>query len=135
MKKQLTDATGQVYLTIMYDPGLGLTRAQWTGEQTNETVLLGAMASLEMVRKHRSTKFLNDSSLVTGTWHEANAFIADQITPEALKAGLRYFAYVVPPSLEGKLSIVDLHQRVGDLIHIKVFYSAGEAEEWLKSVD
>ncbi len=134
MKKQVTDAKGHVFVTIDHDRKLGITRAHWIGEQTDETVSLGAKAILEVVQRHSTSKFLNDSSQVTGTWQQSYDLISDELIPEAVKAGLRFLAYVPPQSLEGKLFIVDMHQRVGDLLQIRVFGSAEVAEEWLESL-
>lgn len=134
MKKQVTDSNGHVFVTIDHDQKLGITRARWIGEQTDETVLLGAKAILEIVQQHNTSKLLNESSQVTGTWQQTYDLISGELVPEAVKAGLRYLAYVLPQSLEGKLFIVDLHQRVGDIIQIRVFTSAEVAEDWLESL-
>lgn len=135
MQKQLTDAEGQVFVTIAYDQDLDLAYTQWQGEQTDETVRKGAKACLETVQQYHTLKFLNDSSLVTGTWHTSNAWIAENLFPKAVEAGLKYMAFVLPTGLEGKISIVDLHQLVGDLVIMKVFMSPNEALDWLKSLD
>jgi hypothetical protein len=135
MKRQLTDAIGQVFVTMEYDESQGWIYARWTGEQTDNTVREGSLACLDLVQMFQTSKFLNDSSLVTGTWPKTNEYLACYPIPEAIKAGLRYFAYVVPPGLEGKISVVDLHQRIGELITMKVFLEAKEAEKWLQSVD
>jgi hypothetical protein len=135
MEEKLTDAEGHVFLTIAYDQSLGITRASWLGEQSDETVRPGASACLEIIRQSRSSKFLNDSSQITGTWLESNPWIAEKLIPEAIQAGLKYVAFVLPAGLEGKISIVDLHQLVGDLVQMKAFMSLELAEDWLKSVD
>lgn len=109
--------------------------ARWVGEQNGETVQLGCLACLEMIIEQGAGKLLNDSSQVTGPWYEINEWVATYLTPRALSAGLQYFAFVVPPGLEGKLSVVDLHQRIGGLVHMRIFLEAEEAESWLASLD
>lgn len=133
MKRELTDAQGHIFAKMEYDPPHNMIITQWIGHQDEERVRQWGPLFVEMLRQHGASKLLNDSREVTGSWDEVNDYLAYTLAPQALAAGLQCFAHVVPAGLDGKMSIVDLHRKLGDRLKMKVFLSEEEAITWLDS--
>ena len=54
--------------------------------------------------------------------------------PIAISLGLRYMAQVLAKGVYGQMSFQQLHQRIGDMLEIKMFDDEASAREWLESL-
>ncbi len=123
---------GQEYFTSVYDEENGWVYNEWKGDVTANEVIEACKVSLEFVKKQQPEKILNDNSQLTGSWDEANEWIAQNWMPQALAAGLKKFAHVISPDVFGALSAEELVTKVSGF-EMRTFESEKEAKAWLKS--
>lgn len=119
------------HLTIQYSATTNTLFVDWTGFQNLKTVKRGGMMMVEMLRKFKATKILNNNTNVVGTWSEAADWVGIELFPLMDKAGLRHFAWVYSQSGFSQLSAkksVDV--MLGD-VTVQLFTQIGEAEKWL----
>ncbi|WP_026463276.1 hypothetical protein [Adhaeribacter aquaticus] len=132
MKKELSNAIGRVFITIEYDALHKWVYNNWVGYQTYDNVVAGANACLDFIKDYKTTCLLNDNREVIGPWDHATDWIANNWTPRALQAGLKYFAHIVDSQTLAEMSAEQMHQKVGTVFEMKVFANAEEAKKWLK---
>ncbi|MFP4088972.1 MAG: hypothetical protein ACLFUB_12975 [Cyclobacteriaceae bacterium] len=75
---------------------------------------------------------MNDNSQLSGSWDEANDWIAQNWMPRALAAGLKKFAHITSLDVFGALSAEELLTKAGDF-EMRIFSDRKEAEAWLKA--
>ncbi|MGB3587243.1 MAG: hypothetical protein WBA23_11915, partial [Tunicatimonas sp.] len=99
---------GQEYFTSVYDEENGWVYNEWKGDVTVDEVIEACKVSLEFIEKQQPEKILNDNSQLTGSWDEANEWIAQNWMPRALASGLKRFAHVMSSDVFGALSAEEL---------------------------
>ncbi|HEX8608685.1 MAG TPA: PAS domain-containing sensor histidine kinase, partial [Pedobacter sp.] len=103
----------------------------WTGFQTLRSVQDGCMRMLEILRKSRCQKVLNDNRHVLGTWSEAAEWVGKDWFPMMEKAGLRYFAWIFSPSAFSQLSAKkSIDVKEGNVV-TQFFTEITAAEAWI----
>lgn len=134
MKRELSNAFGTVFLTIEYDVVNNWIYNNWVGYQTEESVISGGTAFLEMLEETKCPYLLNDNREVVGPWDHAIGWIAKELAPRAIGAGLTHLAHVVSPdSLAAKSAMKMKNQIIAILrMQIQIFGSMEEAQKWLK---
>lgn len=107
--------------------------ANWTGYQNFKSVKEGSLVILDLVKKNKCTKVLNDNSRVMGNWSEAADWSAEEWLPAMSAAGVSYFAWIYSPSIFSQLAA----EKSGDIvcgITIQFFNNKADAVKWLDSV-
>lgn len=130
---ELTNAFGQPFLTITYDPAHRWLHNQWQGMLSVGSVMQGATAVLEWMREHDCGYLLNDNLRVVGSWNQANDWIAQTWMPQALTLGLRRFAHVAPPGTFVATSAEEMHRRAADQFAMAIFPALTDAKAWLRA--
>jgi len=123
---------GQVYFTYYLDEDNGWAHNIWKGDVTVDEVIEGCKVSLDFLEEYKPEKILNDNTQLTGSWDEANDWIAQNWMPRALAAGLKKFAHVISPDIFGALSAEELVTKVSGF-EMRIFEDESEARAWLKS--
>jgi hypothetical protein len=131
MKKELYNSLGKAFFTCEYDPQDNLILNNWIGYQTFDKVVAGSKACLDELRKRKCSRVLNDNSLVSGPWDHANTWIKEEWMPQAMAAGLQYFAHVVNPNTLAEASALSMHRNARGLFWMQVFSNRSEAKVWL----
>ena len=131
---EFTKPNGDVYAILERAQGNTYLFARWTGIQTMETIQEGGKVYLDVIRQYPTAKLLNSHKELIGPWEFANEWISQIWTPKAIELGMRYMAQVLAPGIYGQMSFHQLHQRIGNLLEVKMFDSEERAEEWLLSV-
>ena len=132
--KTLKHADGRVFLEAYLKPELNCIYSSWNGFVNIENVKTGCLAGLELLKEHKSPYLINDNSSLEGPWQQANEWIETVWMPQALEAGLRYFAHVVSKDIFGKLSVKDLEKKVVGVFTMRLFDTAEQAENWIREV-
>jgi hypothetical protein len=122
---------GEVYFSSSYDSDNDWIYNKWTGDVTVQEVIDACQASLEYLEKFNCPRILNDNSQLSGSWDEANEWIAQNWMPRALAAGLKKFAHITSLDVFGALSAEELQTQAGDF-EMRIFSDRAEAEAWLK---
>ncbi|WP_242927309.1 hypothetical protein [Pontibacter vulgaris] len=128
---KLTKPNGDLFLTYGRAVDNTYIYAYWTGRQNLDTVKKGGNNYLTMMKEQPCPKLLNSHKELIGPWDVANDWITTEWTPKAVSLGLRYMAQVLAPGVYGQMSFHQLHQRIGDLLEIKMFDTNEDAEQWL----
>lgn len=92
------------HIIIEYDVLEDILYANWTGDQTKESVLDGCERILHHLRQNHCQKVLNDNTNVTSIWDEASEWVAVDWFPRMHEAGCQLFAWVYSPNMYSKLS-------------------------------
>ncbi len=121
------------HITISYQSEKNTVLVEWKGFQNLKTIKHGAMILLEIVKKYKATKILNDNTHVLGTWSEAADWIGLDYFPMLDNAGLKYFAWTYSPIGFSKLSAKkSLDVMVAD-VTTQLFTEIEVAVKWLES--
>lgn len=135
MKKQLKNEQQEIFFEMEYWEEKKILYCNWIGSYLSvEQVQEGALSSLDVITQYKCTNILNDNRQLEGVWDEANEWIANEWTPQAIAVGLRKFAHILSNDLFAQLSaefLEDNNQSVKDIFHIRLFNNQEEAEKWL----
>jgi len=131
---EITKPNGDIFATLERMHHNAFLYAQWIGIQNLETIQKGGNTYLNFMREQPCSKLLNSHKELIGPWDVANDWIAGYWTPTAISLGLRYMAQVLAPGIYGQTSFHLLHQRIGDMLEIKLFDDVATAQQWLESL-
>ena len=132
MPHTFTNSFGKPYLTIEWDAANHWLYNRWMGLLSTENVIQGATEGLAIMQELGCTAILNDNREVTGSWNQANEYLAREWIPRAVALGLRRFAHVLAPGLFAQMSAEQLHVRVGELFEMQLFNDVDAAQRWLQ---
>jgi hypothetical protein len=115
-------------IEISYDPANKYMYCNWIGFQNKHSIMTTGAAILDLVKKKRISKVLNDNTLVTGPWQEAAEWTSTVWFPDMIKAGLKHFAWIFSDNIFAELSAKKAMPAT-DII--KAFNGLEEARQWL----
>jgi hypothetical protein len=118
-------------ISIYYDYQHDWLYADWTGDQSLESVQEGCLRILELLRTERCTKVLNDNTKVTSMWSDASEWVGATWFPQMAEAGLEYFAWIYSPNVYSRLS-ADLSMQHTTRPIVLAFDNQEMATNWLK---
>ncbi|SHJ68064.1 hypothetical protein SAMN02745146_3683 [Hymenobacter daecheongensis DSM 21074] len=107
--------------------------ADWTGDQTLESVQAGCEQMLLLMARERCHKVLNDNTRVTSMWSDAAEWGGTVWFPAMAAAGLQYFAWIYSPNVYSRLS-TDLTLRHTTEPVIATFDEIETAKAWLRQM-
>ncbi|WP_207433844.1 hypothetical protein [Sabulibacter ruber] len=122
------------YIIIQYDVVNDLIYADWSGEQTKESVIDGCEEILRCLTLYNCHKVLNDNTHVKGMWSDAAEWVALDWIPRLGKAGCRFLAHVYSPDVYAKLSADKAVEFGLKDVMVTTFQGKVTAEAWLKAV-
>ena len=124
--------TLEPHITIHYNAIDDILFADWTGEQTRETIMDGCEKMLLYLKQFRCQKILNDNTNVTSIWSHAAEWVETDWFPRLSAAGCAFLAWIYSPNIYSKLSADEaLRFGTGSIITI-TFHDKSTAESWLK---
>jgi hypothetical protein len=121
------------FIQISYDYVHEWIYADWTGDQTLETVQAGALKMLDLMAAEHCHKVLNNNTAVTSMWSDAAVWGGTEWFPAMQAAGLRYFAWVYSPNVYSRLS-TDLTLQYTAQPVIATFDDLDTARAWLQQM-
>ena len=94
-----------------------------------------ANSAISLLKAHNTNKILNNVTKLEVNSIENQEWTQQVWFPEAEKNGLKYFAFVVPSDIFGKVSAEQTNEVAEEegRITIKYFESYDEAVNWLKT--
>lgn len=87
---------------------------------------------IEMLKKQKVTKILNDNTHVLGTWSEASDWVGQELLPQLSAAGVKYAAWIYSPSEFSQLSAQKSVDVMMNTITVQFFTALEMGKEWLK---
>lgn len=91
---------------------------------------------VEFLQKYQAKKWLSDNREIEPHSDEDTEWVNNNWLPNALNAGWKYWALVVPDSVKSKMNMVDFINSFYDHdVRIMVFVDTESAMEWLEHVD
>ena len=87
---------------------------------------------LDLLKKNKCSKVLNDNRNVKGSWSEASDWAGKEWLPEMEAAGLRFLAWVYSPSRFSQLAAEKSVNVSRANVVIKFFDDIEEASNWLE---
>ena len=121
------------HINVAYDANKNTVIVEWKGFHNLATIQHGGQIMLEMVKKFKATKILNDNTHVLGTWSEASDWIGIDYFPMLVKAGLKYFAWIYSPIGFSQLSAKKSIDVMTSDISTQLFTDLETAKTWLDS--
>lgn len=119
------------YISINYIPDYNWLYVDWTGYQTEESVMHGGMMMLNALREHQIEKVLNDNTHVIGIWTPAAKWAGEVWFPKMVESGLRFFAWIYSPSRLSQISTDQTLTNTVNTENIRTFYNIEDATTWL----
>lgn len=119
------------HIRISYIAARRRLHVDWTGFQDLHSVQQGCMRMLEYLQKHQVDRIVNDNSHVLGNWADAVDWVGNIWFPMMERAGLRYFAHLISPSIFSELSAKKSIDIMAGIITTQYFTDFKLAEEWI----
>ncbi len=121
------------FATLWYYPEKRIIHHQFHkfayGEDFRNILTTGA----ELLEKYRCTKWLSDDRNIGILHPEDRAWGDEHWTPRVVKAGWRYWAFLMPERATGKLSSTNLAETFSELgVTVKAVDSEEEGMAWLE---
>jgi hypothetical protein len=124
------------YATLRYHPGSKIVHHTFhqptSGAAFREIVNTG----VELLRVHKATKWLSDDRLNFALPEDDTAWGKINWFPQALEAGWKYWALVVPADIRARLNLKEFVEAFSlQGLRIMVFTTPEQGLAWLSSVD
>jgi hypothetical protein len=111
---------------------------EWIGKQFIPSAQFreSEQKSLELFREYKARfprlEWFVDARSIGPIAPDDTRWVAQDLLPEFLSAGLKKEAFLVPTSSVGKLVLTNYESQAGGQILIQVFDSEGAAKQWLR---
>lgn len=128
------ELVSEQHITIVYDVVDDILYADWTGEQTSESVMDGCEKILFHLKQQQCGKVLNDNTQVTSIWSDASEWVALDWFPRMHQAGCKLFAWVFSPNIYSQLSAEKTLQYGIKGVIATNFQSMQTAKAWLQAL-
>ncbi|WP_295767454.1 PAS domain-containing sensor histidine kinase [uncultured Mucilaginibacter sp.] len=119
------------FITINYNEQMNWLDVNWLGYQNYDSVKKGCLIMLDLLRKNKCAKVLNDNTHVLGNWSEAADWGGEYWFPAMQEAGLKHFAWIYSPSTFSRLSAHKSIDITMGKVTAQFFDSLNEAKQWL----
>jgi hypothetical protein len=118
-----------------YDQDNGIAIGYFSGFISSEEFKIVAEQLHQLRVKHKSQKQLNNVEHMKVLTADIVKWLNEVWFKEARQTGLKYFAFVVPKDIYGKVSMSHANRNVHITsgIEIEYFFSESEAKNWLNS--
>lgn len=118
------------HLEVSFDSASEIMYCRWIGFQNKERIMDSGMKILDLFKKNKGIKILNDNTEVTGPWQDAAEWTATEWFPKMEDAGLQHFAWVFSDNIFAELSAKKA-QPSSDIV--TTFGAVPDAMKWLES--
>lgn len=122
--------------TLWYHPEGGIVHHYFKRPARDAAFRRVLEAGLEQMREHSATKWLSDDRNNSALTPEDSEWVLDVWVPQALEAGWRHWAIVLPDYVVGKIDMalyISTRRQMGT--NVQVFTDPAEARAWLASPD
>ncbi len=118
-----------------YDSDLQCVMVEFSGSPDLKEFKALANPIISLLKKHKANKELNNTLNLEVNSIENQEWAQTVWFPDAVEAGLKYFAFVVPSNIFGQVSAEQTNEKAEEegAIEIKYFETEDKAKEWLKT--
>ncbi|WP_019946661.1 hypothetical protein [Hymenobacter aerophilus] len=134
MRQQFLNSTGSPFLTTEFDQQNNWIYNDWQGLLTMDYIQQGSYGILDIIRQSHCPYLLTDNRHLLGSWKHANDWLEQVWIPQALAAGMVYYAHILAPGVFGQASVEDMHLRVGSHLQLQLFDTLDDAVAWLREM-
>ena len=134
MRQEFKTSAGTTFLLTEFDRENNWIYNNWQGLLTMESIMEGSQGILEILQQTGCPYMLTDNRQLLGSWKQANNWLEQIWVPQALAAGMTYYAHISAPGVFGLASAEDMHLRVGSHTEMYLFENAEEATAWLRQM-
>lgn len=128
------ELVSEQHITIVYDLVDDILYADWTGDQTIESVMDGCERILFHLKQQQCSRVLNDNTNVTSIWADASEWVALDWFPRMHQAGCKLFAWVFSPNIYSHLSAEKTLQYGVKGVIATNFQNMQTAKAWLQAL-
>ena len=122
------------WLTIHWDESCQAVRLEWKSYVEGEPAKVGLNAGLELFKTKRTNRWIADVRRLGPIRQVDQQWVSEDWHPRAIAAGVRYMATIIPKSSIARLSIKQLHGKLGNAeFIINNFDDLELARDWLRS--
>ena len=133
MQRDFQNGLNQTIVHLEYCEPENYIYAAFTDFQSMPVLEEAGEAALQLIREKGCTKFLSDNSGLVGGKDFAYDYIVNDFAPQAIKYGLKSFAYVTPPPLVNPQTVKRLEVTFPPELQFRIFETVECAREWLLS--
>ena len=121
------------YALVQYYPDTKIVHHVLRKPIAGETFRSVLMAGLDTLKKHGATKWLSDDHVNGPFTAEDGVWAATVWQPQVIAAGWKFWAIVVPDSIEARFDVKDVIADTPAIgVRVMVFTKTEEALEWLE---
>lgn len=123
------------HVTLYYHPDTKIVHhiyhATIGGNYLKEALNVG----VDLLREHSAVKWLSDNREIEGHSHEETEWINANWLPNAVDAGWKYWALVVPHSQMARINMSEFVNSFYNMgVRVMVFVNPDEAMTWLEEI-
>jgi hypothetical protein len=117
---------------VKWDSAIQAVSTEWQGWADRAQFMAALDAGLGAIKKHHASRGLVDSLRQLALPQPDQDWVNQEWFPQALAAGLRRLALVIPESALAMMSIEDVLSRVrSTMLEVRYFATVAEARRWL----
>ena len=119
------------YVTIERDDQLKCLIQTWKGFAKSENFREAITQSLEIIKKGGLDKIISNTKDFALVKKEDTDWVAQVITPQMVKHGLRYMAFIVPTNVFTQITVDNFKEKADAVVKIRYFDQVEAAKEWM----
>ncbi len=119
------------YITIEQDDQLKCLIQNWKGFANSENFRDAINQSLDIFKKGGLDKIISNTKDAALVSNEDTKWVAKEITPQMVKHGLRYMAFILPTNVFTQMGVENFKENAGSVVSIRYFDQMEAAKEWI----
>jgi len=124
------------WVSIHWDRERGCIHADWKGYANSVEFRASTMKILEAIRERSAGGLVSDNRRLEGVTERDQLWLRDSWVPEAVTAGVRRIAVILPHHGLGKVASEEIISRFGKTEFVtRTFESLDEGKAWVGAVD
>lgn len=124
------------HATIYFHERTGIVHAVFTPQVGGAGLRDALNAGVELLRQRGANKWLSDNRQVPPLSDADTEWINNTWIHNAVNAGWKYWALVVPSDVKAQMNLNDIVQQFYSMdVRIMVFTDPNEAMDWLETID
>lgn len=123
------------YLTLWYHPDTKIVHHKFHRFVYGDRFREGLTAGVSLLKKHSCRKWLSDDRKNAALSPEDVDWCMAEFFPQAIKAGWKYWAIIMPEKVIGQLNMKRFIKTYSEMgLTVKVFVTPDKAMTWLESL-
>jgi hypothetical protein len=123
------------YVTIEQDKQLKCLIQNWKGFATSANFRDAINVSLKLFDQGDFEKIISNTKDFSLVKKEDTDWVAQVVTPQMVKHGLRYMAFIVPTNVFTQITVDNFKEEANKVVSIRYFDNLDAATAWFRNVD